>query len=618
MSSITDKPINSISEDLLKVETYSRALTNFIVSSDTPITIGLQGEWGTGKTSLMAILQEELLRQELATSWVNTWEYSIFRNSAETTPRILNGMLEKLELNCRVQGLWDIGDEINQNLRRVSKFLGNLANQVIKSQVDIDVSEALSDEYNSSKSADISFIKGEISNIIGRLISSPSNPYKKVVFFVDDLDRIPPTDAVQVLEALKNIFDIPNCVFILAIDYEVVVKGLESKFGVKTDKNEREFRSFFDKIIQVPFSMPIGTYNIESFLMAKLKEIGVNIDSEKSEYYTKIVHYTIGSNPRSLKRYLNSFSLINSVRALQKESEEESTDDLMLFALLGIQISYPQIFRLFTKEPNYLDWNKGFANKNGIIWETIQEKLAIFQDNELVDEEWEQVLWGLCQKESYLSSRAFDILTLFNFLRTKFSDSLHEEIAKALEFASITSVEDDIESKQATQKSFKKIQFDGLDAKIAQMNELGLNKQGIESFTVLFKPLYDLLPKYPELVISLAKTATTFNDKSLEIVVHRQLIYVVNPKKSTVGMEIFVNEYSGIYEHMLAYVEKFNLSEEYVRIEHNNDPNKRGYNRPKSLIFSYKLASKLGQEKYNKLLEHIATNLVNVIESRHA
>ena len=50
------------------------------------------------------------------------------------------------------------------------------------------------------------------------------------------------------------------------IDYDIVVKGLESKFGPKTDENEREFRSFFDKIIQVPFSMPTGTYDIENFL----------------------------------------------------------------------------------------------------------------------------------------------------------------------------------------------------------------------------------------------------------------------------------------------------------------------------------------------------------------
>ena len=97
--------------------------------------------------------------------------------------------------------------------------------------------------------------------------------------------------SVEVLEALKNIFDIPKCVFILAIDYDVVVKGLESKFGPKTEENEREFRSFFDKIIQVPFSMPTGTYDIENFLVEKLKTIGIEISEDDKKLYTRTCIY---------------------------------------------------------------------------------------------------------------------------------------------------------------------------------------------------------------------------------------------------------------------------------------------------------------------------------------
>mgnify|MGYP000990022918 CR=1 FL=1 len=112
---------------------------------------------------------------------------------------------------------------------------------------------------------------------------------------------------------MKNIFDIPNCVFILAIDYDIVVKGLESKFGPKTDENEREFRSFFDKIIQVPFSMPTGTYDIENFLVEKLNSLGIEILEDEKELYVKAVKFSIGYNPRSLKRYINSFSLFFSL-----------------------------------------------------------------------------------------------------------------------------------------------------------------------------------------------------------------------------------------------------------------------------------------------------------------
>ena len=92
------------------------------------------------------------------------------------------------------------------------------------------------------------------------------------MFFIDDLDRIDPPVAVKILELLKNIFDLPRCIFVLAIDYNVVVKGLKSKFGELTAQNEREFRYFFDKIIQLPFTMPMPSYKIDTFLTDKLKK----------------------------------------------------------------------------------------------------------------------------------------------------------------------------------------------------------------------------------------------------------------------------------------------------------------------------------------------------------
>ena len=76
------------------------------------------------------------------------------------------------------------------------------------------------------------------------------------------------------LELLKNIFSVPNCIFILAIDYQVVVKGLEHKFGKQTAENEWEFRAFFDKIIQLPFMMPMGQYNIGKYVNQLLLNIG--------------------------------------------------------------------------------------------------------------------------------------------------------------------------------------------------------------------------------------------------------------------------------------------------------------------------------------------------------
>jgi len=541
MSSITDKPISIKSEDLLNVEKYSTALSNFIIRSDTPITVGLQGEWGTGKTSLMSLLLEDFNSQNIACSWVNTWEYSMFRGANETTPGVLRGMLEKLKTSCKERGIWTLKDEGEAKFKSAARFLGGLANQIVANQTGLNVKEAAEGLSNNKvNTAEIAEIKALITELINELINDTKNPIQKVVFFVDDLDRIPPGDAVEVLEALKNIFDIPNCVFILAIDYDVVVKGLESKFGPKTEENEREFRSFFDKIIQVPFSMPTGTYDIENFLVEKLKNLGIEILEEEKDLYAKAVKFSIGYNPRSLKRYLNSFSLINYLREIEDDESEPKGDDFMLFAILGIQISYPKIFRLLTQHPNFITWNKGFGNKFGVEWDSIQEKIQKFGESELINEEWEQVAWGACQSDSYLKARAFSVLELLNLIRDKFKENLEDEIQNAMNFASITSVDDDIETKQAVQKVGNKTIYDGIATKLSQLKEEGYSEEAIRNYQLLWEPLFNILDENSKFGISLAKTGASFNDKSKPGKGNQQFLYSKNPSKKFQAMKFCI------------------------------------------------------------------------------
>ena len=598
MSSITDKPISLKSEDLLNVEKYSNALSNFIIKSDTPITVGLQGEWGTGKTSLMSLLLEDFNSKNIACSWVNTWEYSMFRGANETTPGVLRGMLEKLKISCGEK--WTLRDGGEEKFKKAAKFLGGLANQIIANQTGININEARDGVSKTERAtAEIAEIKGLISELIQSLINDPGNSYQKVVFFVDDLDRIPPGDAVEVLEALKNIFDIPNCVFILAIDYDVVVKGLESKFGPKTEENEREFRSFFDKIIQVPFSMPTGTYDIENFLVENLKTLGIDILEDEKELYAKAVKFSIGYNPRSLKRYLNSFSLINHLKEIEIDDDQPKGDDFMLFAILGIQISYPKIFRLLTQKPNFTQWNSAFGNKFGIEWDDVQEKIKKFGDSDLIDEEWEQVTWGACQNDSYQRSRAFSVLELLNLLRDKFKDTLEEELENALAFASITSVDDDVETKQAIQKVGNKTLYNGIETKILQLREEGYDDDAVLNFETFWNVLDSKLENKSSYRINYAKSGCSFNDDSKQGKKFKQLFYVDNPQKTNSGMKVNLKGNSGIVNNCSEkYKLKYNLSDSINFIIENGD-----------LILKPFLFKELGNEKYRNLLIDIASEI---------
>lgn len=474
MSSITDSPISKLEQDFLSVEKYAKSLSKFIMQSDTPITIGLQGEWGTGKTSLMSLLLEQFNSDEngklIATSWVNTWEYSMFKGAHETTPSVLKGMLDKLKESCKERNVWTVKDDVKSRFDQAGKFLSGIANQVVANQTGINVQSAM-DQSSDNYVAEIAEVKKLISGLIQELIDG-ENSVKKVVFFIDDLDRIQPSDAVEVLESLKNIFDIPNCVFVLAIDYDVVVKGLESKFGPKTKENEREFRSFFDKIIQVPFSMPVGAYDISTFLKNKLLELDVQVTDEEVSHITKIVGYTVGSNPRSLKRYLNTFSLIKII--VDDNDDDDDVHKILLFAALGIQISYPEVFRLLTQNPNYLDWDKSFGNKINLDLEEVVSELSKVGESELTDEPWEQILWGVAQRDPYLKVRVFNVLELFNFLRDLFGnkkEDLHDELNSVLEFAAITNVDDDLTTKQAASQSYSRKYFDGVEGYIENLRD---------------------------------------------------------------------------------------------------------------------------------------------------
>ena len=92
---LNDLPIRTTSEDLLGLESHAVALAKFIKDCETPITIGIQGEWGTGKTSMMEMVKDQLGREEVgqgrgrkmargdeafALISINTWEHSLIND----------------------------------------------------------------------------------------------------------------------------------------------------------------------------------------------------------------------------------------------------------------------------------------------------------------------------------------------------------------------------------------------------------------------------------------------------------------------------------------------------------------------------------------------------------
>jgi len=71
---LNDKEINEINEDMLGFQWLAETIKTIIMKTETPITIGVYGDWGSGKTSLMR-LARELLQAEATTIWFNAWKF---------------------------------------------------------------------------------------------------------------------------------------------------------------------------------------------------------------------------------------------------------------------------------------------------------------------------------------------------------------------------------------------------------------------------------------------------------------------------------------------------------------------------------------------------------------
>ena len=98
-SSIIDVPRRHDQDDLFGIKVYQDALIDYVKYTDTPITIALQGEWGSGKTSLMNLLRWNLCDVSDAPYfpiWINTWQYSLMKSPGQTIISILEGIVSQI------------------------------------------------------------------------------------------------------------------------------------------------------------------------------------------------------------------------------------------------------------------------------------------------------------------------------------------------------------------------------------------------------------------------------------------------------------------------------------------------------------------------------------------
>ncbi len=345
-----DLPLARSEKDLLDTKNYIDALVDFTIRCWTPMSIALQGDWGTGKTSFINMMQSRLDKigqnqiseqpgaqydNAIHTIYFNTWQYSQFNSSEDLYTSFLVCLMESL---CSQVDDANKKKKLNEKAKKVLTFIASvtvdIAAQYVKNTTRYDLGrvtdgvDALVTKVT-EKNKKITELKKNFAD----LIAEASGDNGRVIIFIDDLDRLNPEVAVALLETIKLFMDVEKCVFVLAIDYDVVVRGIRKKYG--SDMDDIKCRSFFDKIIQLPFRMPTEKYMIKN--MIEETSVGDKI-KEYTDVICNLIKETLGPNPRTLKRVINSFELLSLVAKNEREEKGEEYKNALLMVSLVMQI----------------------------------------------------------------------------------------------------------------------------------------------------------------------------------------------------------------------------------------------------------------------------------------
>lgn len=304
---------NETAIDLLYYEAIARTVVRLVAErTDEPLSVGVHGDWGAGKSSILAMVEEAFAEKDrVLCVRFNGWLFQGFEDAkAVLIETIVDELLRKRSTSAKVV------DQAKKVLRRVNwmkvarkagsygltlatgiptpetlKDLGVAARAVVGDQVNAENAAALvkgADDFlreaeEESAPEQMHAFRKEFEELLERA------EIDQLVVLVDDLDRCLPTIAIETLEAIRLFLFVPRAAFVIAADEGMIEYAVRQHFPdlpVATGPATYA-RNYLEKLIQVPFRLPSLGYaetQIYVTLLLVLNECG-----EASETFQKLV-----------------------------------------------------------------------------------------------------------------------------------------------------------------------------------------------------------------------------------------------------------------------------------------------------------------------------------------
>lgn len=283
-SILGSKHIECITADKFNRACYAKFLTNYLSAGgeNRSFVLNLNAEWGAGKTWFIKRWYHSV-KNTYPSVYIDAWQQDF---SNDPLLAVVSSIIDQLK---NISGdLPNIRPEFSQKIFKLLKSTSKIVAKSALKSVHIDID-----------GIDLSISDDDVSDIVDTLCTSHKEQYdaiqeikkdiyewihscrgkKQLIFpafiFIDELDRCRPSYAVEMLETIKHIFDIPGIVFVVATDTEQLQHAIKAIYGENFDARSylsRFFRRRFslhsisrfdfieDKVQSQPYTLPLDCY----------------------------------------------------------------------------------------------------------------------------------------------------------------------------------------------------------------------------------------------------------------------------------------------------------------------------------------------------------------------
>jgi hypothetical protein len=332
-------------------EILSNTIAGIIKNSQPSFSVGVYGEWGTGKTTLMKAIEKNLNDPKIPPNempifpvWFNAWRFERSKNP------ITFSIIKEISLKTKNHSKFDeisstfenclkiYEDEINLNhpvstREKPSKDNGNFEERIQGNTVPIPRDSLYHEGFFR--------IKDSMDNIREKF----GKEYR-IVVFIDDLDRCSVDKIIEMIEVVKLFLEIEGFVFVIGISHDIVTKiisNVHQSTGVKGE-------DYLKKIIQIPIKIP--SWSSESFLELLKEKISPKLTDEYSDFLLEnpvIVSQVVNSNPRQLKRFINN--LMIAFETFVRKGTPIQLSEIFLVKVLKSE--WPDFYREIVKNKEF-------------------------------------------------------------------------------------------------------------------------------------------------------------------------------------------------------------------------------------------------------------------------